>query len=134
MHWMLDGALQNYPQQLQGLVERAGPLAVPGAYNPMAALMARDVGFDALYFSGAAFSAGLGIPDIGIFTLDQLTQIRDANAGRTSSWAHDGRNSDAWTLEPGQTRVLADIDGPEALEGVRAWKKAQKAAGKTKQE
>ena len=74
MHWMLDGALQNYPQQLQGLVERAGPLAVPGAYNPMAALMARDVGFDALYFSGAAFSAGLGIPDIGIFTLDQLTQ------------------------------------------------------------
>ena len=52
MHWMLDGALQNYPQQLQGLVERAGPLAVPGAYNPMAALMARDVGFDELYFSG----------------------------------------------------------------------------------
>jgi methylisocitrate lyase len=44
----------------------------------MAALMARDVGFDALYFSGAAFSAGLGIPDIGIFTLDQLTQaVRD---------------------------------------------------------
>jgi len=78
MHWMLDGTLQNYPQQLQGLVERAGPLAVPGAYNPMAALMARDVGFDALYFSGAAFSAGLGIPDIGIFTLDQLTQaVRD---------------------------------------------------------
>jgi len=78
MHWMLDGALQNYPQQLQGLVERAGPLAVPGVYNPMAALMARDVGFDALYFSGAAFSAGLGIPDIGIFTLDQLTQaVRD---------------------------------------------------------
>ena len=78
MHWMLDGALQNYPQQLQGLVERAGPLAAPGVYNPMAALMARDVGFDALYFSGAAFSAGLGIPDIGIFTLDQLTQaVRD---------------------------------------------------------
>ena len=78
MHWMLDGTLQNYPQQLQGLVERAGPLAVPGVYNPMAALMARDVGFDALYFSGAAFSAGLGIPDIGIFTLDQLTQaVRD---------------------------------------------------------
>jgi len=44
----------------------------------MAALMARDVGFDALYFSGAAFSAGLGVPDIGIFTLDQLTQaVRD---------------------------------------------------------
>ncbi|SVE51823.1 uncharacterized protein METZ01_LOCUS504677, partial [marine metagenome] len=29
---------------------------------------------------------------------------------------------------------VADIDGPEALTAVRAWKKAQKAAGKTKQQ
>jgi uncharacterized HhH-GPD family protein len=29
-------------------------------------------------------------------------------------------------------RSVADIDSPEALERVRAWKKAQKAAGKTK--
>jgi methylisocitrate lyase len=44
----------------------------------MAAIIAREVGFEALYFSGAAFSAGLGIPDIGLFTLDQLTQaVRD---------------------------------------------------------
>ena len=44
--------------------------------------------------------------------LDQLTRIRDAHAGRVSSWAHDGRNSDAWWIEPGQTVLLADIKGP----------------------
>lgn len=31
-------------------------------------------------------------------------------------------------------RSVADIDGPEALAEVRIWKKAQKAAGKTKQQ
>ena len=31
-------------------------------------------------------------------------------------------------------RSVADIDGPEALVTVRAWKKAQKAAGKSKQQ
>ncbi|MDP6454125.1 MAG: methylisocitrate lyase [SAR202 cluster bacterium] len=78
MHWLLDDAQQNYPQQLKDLIDRDGPLSVPGAYNPMASIMARNVGFEALYFSGAAFSAGLGIPDIGLFTLDQLTQaVRD---------------------------------------------------------
>ena len=39
----------------------------------MTGIMARKIGFDALYFSGAAFSASLGIPDIGLFTLDELT-------------------------------------------------------------
>lgn len=33
-----------------------------------------------------------------------------------------------------QPRSAADIDGPEALERVRAWKKAQKARGKRKDE
>ena len=31
-------------------------------------------------------------------------------------------------------RTVADIDSPEALAEVRAWKKAQKAKGKTKQD
>jgi len=44
--------------------------------------------------------------------LDQLSTLRSGRTGRVSSWAHDGRNSDAWWIEPGQTRVLADIKGP----------------------
>ena len=33
-----------------------------------------------------------------------------------------------------EPRSVADIDGPEALDKVRQWKKAKKAAGKTKQD
>ena len=44
--------------------------------------------------------------------LDQLTHIRNANTGRASSWEHNGRNSDAWWIEPGQSQILAEIEGP----------------------
>ena len=44
--------------------------------------------------------------------LDQLTHIRNAQTGRASSWQHNGRNSDAWWIEPGETVTLADIRGP----------------------
>ncbi|MFH1477377.1 MAG: glycoside hydrolase family 172 protein [Verrucomicrobiota bacterium] len=42
----------------------------------------------------------------------KLAQIKDAKTGRCSSWDTTGRNSDAWTIAPGETRVLADIKGP----------------------
>jgi len=45
-------------------------------------------------------------------TLDNLAVIRPGRSGRTSSWDTTGRNGDAWSIEPGETRVLADIDGP----------------------
>lgn len=78
MSWLLDNGQSNYSEELRGLLDRSGPLKIPGAYNPLCALAARDTGFEALYFSGAAFSASLGIPDIGLFTLDQLANaVRD---------------------------------------------------------
>ncbi len=43
---------------------------------------------------------------------DHLTKIRDARTARVSSWDRSGRNADAWRLEPGETKVLADIAGP----------------------
>ncbi|MCH7626408.1 MAG: methylisocitrate lyase [Chloroflexi bacterium] len=74
MTWMLDdGASENHARRLRALIESGETLAVPGVFNPMTGIMARKIGFDALYFSGAAFSASLGIPDIGLFTLDELT-------------------------------------------------------------
>ena len=44
--------------------------------------------------------------------LEDLAKLHSGTSGRSSSWDTSGRNSDAWTLEPGETRVLADIDGP----------------------
>ena len=74
MTWMLEQAPeQSHAIRLRELLDSGEPLSVPGVFNPLTAMIARKVGFDALYFSGAAFSAGLGIPDIGLFTLDELT-------------------------------------------------------------
>jgi Protein of unknown function (DUF2961) len=44
--------------------------------------------------------------------LSALTRLEDARTARVSSWDQRGRNQDYWTIEPGETRVLADIEGP----------------------
>ena len=54
------------------LVERSGILQLPGAYNGLSALQAKEAGFDALYLSGAAMSASMGLPDLGIITIDEV--------------------------------------------------------------
>jgi methylisocitrate lyase len=45
---------------------------VPGAHDPLAGLLAKRAGFEALYLSGAALSAGKGFPDLGVLTMDEL--------------------------------------------------------------
>ncbi len=54
------------------LVHRGGILRIPGAYNGLAALQAKRQGFEALYLSGAAVSASMGLPDLGIITVDDV--------------------------------------------------------------
>jgi methylisocitrate lyase len=54
------------------LLERPGILPMPGTHNGMAALQARDAGFSALYLSGAAMTASMGLPDLGIITIDEV--------------------------------------------------------------
>ena len=50
-------------------------LGIVGAPSALAAKLVESAGFDAIYLSGAAFSAGaLGVPDIGLFTRDQLVE------------------------------------------------------------
>jgi len=59
-------------QRFRALVERGGILQTPGAHNGMAALQAKAAGFEALYLSGAAMTASMGIPDLGIITVDEV--------------------------------------------------------------
>ena len=50
-------------------------IAVPGAFNALAARMIEEAGFSAMYLSGAAFSASaLALPDVGLFTLTELVE------------------------------------------------------------
>ena len=50
----------------------AHPIAVPGVFNALVARMAERLGFQAVYLSGAALSAGYGLPDVGLVTLTEF--------------------------------------------------------------
>jgi methylisocitrate lyase len=47
-------------------------LQMPGAHLGIAALLAKKQGFEALYMSGAAMSATMGLPDLGMITVDDV--------------------------------------------------------------
>lgn len=51
----------------------AGPVRLPGVFNALVARQAERIGFQAVYLSGAALSASLGLPDIGVVTLPEFT-------------------------------------------------------------
>ena len=60
---------------LRRVVAAGEMLGIVGAPFALAAALVERAGFDAVYLSGAAFSAGtLGVPDIGLFTRDQLVE------------------------------------------------------------
>ena len=48
-------------------------LRFPGAYNPLCAKLIAEIGFDGIYISGGVMSNDLGLPDIGLTTLDQVS-------------------------------------------------------------
>ena len=47
-------------------------LQAPGAFAPLVAMEIERQGFDAVYISGAALAADLGLPDIGLTTLSEV--------------------------------------------------------------
>jgi methylisocitrate lyase len=59
---------------LRRLLARKATLAVPGAHDGLSALLARRAGFEALYLSGAALSASMALPDLGLITLEDVTR------------------------------------------------------------
>ena len=67
-----DGDARPAGVRFRELLARPGIVRIPGAYNGLAALQARAAGFEALYLSGAAMTASMGIPDLGIITIDEV--------------------------------------------------------------
>jgi methylisocitrate lyase len=74
MPYLIASDLPEGPagQRFRTLLERGGILQVPGAHNGMAALQAKAAGFEALYLSGAAMTASMGLPDLGVITVDEV--------------------------------------------------------------
>lgn len=59
---------------LRKLVAGKGIVVAPGVFSPAVAKLAERSGFKALYFSGAAFSSLLALPDLGIVTLPEVAK------------------------------------------------------------
>jgi methylisocitrate lyase len=60
------------------------PIAVPGVFCPLVAKIAQNHGFQAVYLSGGALSAGNGVPDIGLLTLTEFVNAAQLTAQSTS--------------------------------------------------
>ena len=48
-------------------------LRFPGAYNPLTAKLISEIGFDGIYVSGGVMSNDLGVPDIGLTSLKEVS-------------------------------------------------------------
>ena len=59
-------------ERFRALIARGGILGIPGAHNGLASLQAKDAGFEAVYLSGAAMTASMGLPDLGVITVDEV--------------------------------------------------------------
>src|SRR3984885_3952642 len=46
---------------------------LPGAFSPLVAKLVAELGFDGVYVSGAVLAADLGLPDIGLTTLTEVS-------------------------------------------------------------
>jgi methylisocitrate lyase len=74
MTYLVGASNSNIPagKRFRELLKQPGILQLPGAHNGMAALQAKAAGFKALYLSGAAMTASMGLPDLGIITVDEV--------------------------------------------------------------
>ncbi|MBB3900161.1 methylisocitrate lyase [Roseococcus suduntuyensis] len=73
MTWLLEPE-REVPAGLRmaELWARPGILRMPGAPHPMGGILAKRAGFEALYISGGATSSLLGLPDLGLVSLEEL--------------------------------------------------------------
>ncbi len=74
MPYLIAADLPTEPAgiRFRRLLERPEILQIPGTHNGQAALQARAAGFEACYLSGAAMTASMGLPDLGIITVDEV--------------------------------------------------------------
>ncbi|WP_168119898.1 methylisocitrate lyase [Paenibacillus sp. HB172176] len=76
MSWLIEKEPEQgeLAERLRDLIA-AGPIVkMPGAHDGMAARMAKECGFQALYLSGAAYSASRGLPDLGLIYSNEVAE------------------------------------------------------------
>jgi methylisocitrate lyase len=56
---------------------------LPGVFNALVARLAQDAGFSAVYLSGAALSASMALPDVGLVTMTEFVSAARSIAEAT---------------------------------------------------
>ncbi len=74
MTWLTPDPGGHPAERLRALLAAEQTLIVPGVFHGLSALLARRAGAEAIYLSGAGYSASMGMPDVGLVTLDELAR------------------------------------------------------------
>ena len=59
--------------ELKNKLNKQKILKFPGAYNPLTAKLIAEIGFEGIYISGGVMANDLGVPDIGLTTLKEVS-------------------------------------------------------------
>ncbi|WP_110926735.1 methylisocitrate lyase [Bacillus massiliglaciei] len=76
MVWIVDqpSTQEELAARFRKLMTGEEILQMPGAHDAMAALVAKQAGFSALYLSGAAYTASRGLPDLGLIHSTEVAE------------------------------------------------------------
>ncbi len=75
MTWLVESQEENPSLSLKRLMKGKDIIPVAGVYNPICALLAREAGFQCCYLSGGALSASLGLPDLSLIELNEVSMM-----------------------------------------------------------
>ncbi len=76
MTWLVEKQKSQIElaNEFRGLMTEGPILKIMGTHDGMASLVAKNVGFKALYLSGAAFTASRGLPDLGVLHSQEVAE------------------------------------------------------------
>lgn len=67
-------------QQLRQLLDNNAAIKVPGAHDPLSAMLVESSGFPVVYVGSYGVSSAKGLPDVGLLTLDEMVAAAAAVA------------------------------------------------------
>lgn len=123
-------------------------IRMPGAFNPLSAMLIQQKGFEGVYISGAVLSADLGLPDIGLTTLTevahrggQIARVTDLptlidadtgfgepmNVARTVQILEDAGVSGMHLEDQVNPKRCGHLDGKEVVDETTALKRIRAA-------
>lgn len=76
MSWIVEpkSTQQERAEAFKQLIHQKELLKIIGAHDGMSAKIAKDVGFQAIYLSGAAYTASRALPDLGLIYSNEMAE------------------------------------------------------------